>query len=213
MISKIGNSTITRSRFLFRLTLCGAIAPFVLAAFIVWAGIVTPGYSHISETVSQLGAWHRPYPEVMNSGFVVFGLLIGGFAYGLYLKLGKGTGARVVLALLLTYAAGIILAGIFRDDPAALEEATLGAILHSIFAQVAFWGLTLGMMVFSRTTYKDIYWKGFQWFSSGIIIFNLLSSMVFLMKFAGPIEGLLQRSFYAISLLWIEAVSIRTLLR
>ena len=53
------------------LSLCGVMAPPILIVFIIVAAFVTPGYSHISETVSQLGAQGRPHPEVMNAGFII----------------------------------------------------------------------------------------------------------------------------------------------
>jgi len=59
------------------LALCGLIAlQQLLIIFIVVAAAVTPGYSHVSNTVSQLGSQDRPYPWIMNTGFIIYGLLI-----------------------------------------------------------------------------------------------------------------------------------------
>jgi len=209
---RVSSGTV-RNRFISKwLLLCGIIAPPILAIFIISAAAITPDYSHISETVSQLGAHGRPYPEVMNAGFITYGLLIMGFAYGLYQVFEKSRNAKITWLMLTIYGAGIILSGIFQDDVKSLSSfTTLEGALHTVFAQVAFFCLVIGMWFFARTVHLDSSWRGFTQFSIAIAVFNLLSSLVFLMEFSQPIEGLLQRAFYMTSLTWIGMVAARSL--
>jgi len=194
------------------LSLCGGAAPLVMVVFIITAALVTPGYSHLSETVSQLGAQGRPHPEVMNAGFIIYGLLINGFAYSLYRRLERHTGAKTVWLLLGIYGTGVLLSGIFQDDSKALGTvATMQGTMHSVFAMIGFFALVIGMVVFARIVYLNPAWRGFMQFSIAIAVLNLVLSLMFLIEVFGPVEGLLQRAFYAISLVWVEVVSLRSL--
>ena len=135
------------------LLLGGVIAPLILVIFIILAAIMPPGYSHLSETVSQLGAHGRPHPEIMNAGFITFGLLIIGFAYGLYRRFEISRTTKMLWLMLTIYGAGIILSGIFQDSVKSLSSfATVEGALHTVFAQTAFFSLVIGMWFFARYT-------------------------------------------------------------
>lgn len=186
------------------------IAPPLIVVFIVIAAILTPGYSHISETVSQLGAQGRPHPEVMSAGFVVYGLVINGFAYALYLQLGKTRTITLAGLSLVIYGTGVLLTGIFQDGPnLPYIEPNLESALHSLFAMIGFFGLVVGMLIFARAVYRKPEWRFFTPISLLAAVLNLGSSLLFLMENLGSIEGLLQRVFYAVSLCWIELVVLR----
>jgi hypothetical protein len=73
------NDGVTRA-----LALVGLAAPPLLILFIIIAAAVTPGYSHISDTVNRLGAQDRPYPWIMGAGFVLYGLQMVCLTCGLY---------------------------------------------------------------------------------------------------------------------------------
>ena len=194
------------------LLLCGVMAPPLLGVFMILATALNPGYSNISETVSQLGIQGRPHPEVMNAGFIVYGLLNNGFAYGLYRRLDKTKGAKLVWLMLAVHGVSMILIGIFQANPSTFETVSaLEDTMHHVFAQLGYWSFTAGILIFGRTVRFKSSWRGFRQFSIAVAVFNLLSGIVFMMEFSEQIEGLLQRSFYAVSLIWIEIVSVRSL--
>ena len=194
------------------LLLCGAIAPPVLVVFLISAALVTPGYSHLSETVSQLGVRGRPHPEVINAGFIVYGLLINGFAYGLYRQLRRHRGAKTIWLLLAISGVGILLSGIVHADWEGLDAATtLEGTVHSVFAQVAFFAFAIQIIVFARIVYLKPVWRGFTQLSVAIVVVDLVLSLMFLMEVSRSVEGALQRSFLGLSLVWVEAVSLRSL--
>jgi len=183
----------------------------MLVAFLVCAVLATPGYSHMAETISQLGAQGRPHPEVMNTGFIICGLLTSSFGYGLYRVLGRGTGAKAVWLLLGISGVGIILSGIFQTDPKALDTpATLEGTLHSVFATLAFLPLTIAMVVFSKVVYRDLAWRGLARMSVAIAVLNLVLSLMLMLGAFPQIEGALQRAFLITSLIWMEAISLRS---
>ena len=207
----------TDSRLIRWLLLCGALAPLMMVAFLIVAGLLTPGYSHVADTVSQLGADGRPHPEVMNAGFIAYGLLINGFAYGLYRQLGRGKGAKAIWVSLGISGAGLLLAGIFHVDPKMLgappadSPVTLEGGLHAGFAQVAFLAFAVAIMIFAWTVSLDPAWRGFTGMSLAVVFLYSVVAVMFWSDVAVSIEGALQRSFFGIAVVWVEAVSLRSL--
>ena len=192
------------------LSLCGVLAPPIIVSIIIVAGFLTPGYSHLSDTISQLSAQGRPHPEIMNAGFIIYGVFIIGFSYALYRQLGRGTTARIVWLMLTIYSVGVILSGIFQDNYKASGTVNnLESNLHNVIAFIAFIALIIGIWMFARRVHGNPLWHGFTWFSVAIALFNLTSSLIFVTEAFVPIEGLLQRFFYITSLVWVEAVSVR----
>lgn len=195
------------------LLLCGVLAPLVLGVSVIAAGLVTPDFSFLSESISQLGARGKAHPEVMNAGLILCGLLIAGFAYGLYWRLGRSGVAKTVWLLLAIDGMGVVLSGIFQADSKSLGLAsTLEGYLHSIFAQVAFFALLISILMFATVVHRKPAWRGFTRMSLAVFVFNLVLLLVFLTGGAEPVDGLLVLSFFGVSLVWLEAVSLRSLL-
>lgn len=194
------------------LLLCGLLAPFLLVAFLIVALLLTPGHDYISETISQLGARDRPHPEVVNAGFVISGLLILGFAIGIYLNLGRSMAARIVGILIAINGVGIILTGAFQADSNALgTSSTLEGNLHHIFAAIAYSTLLMGITVFAMLVHRKPGWRGFTQFSLAVAIINLGLLLLYAMGVSKTIEGSLQLSFFGMSLAWVVAVSLQSL--
>lgn len=202
----------TNERAIRLLLLCGVLAPPLLVLFLISAGLVTPDFSFLSEPMSQLGARGNAHPEVMNAGLILCGLLINGFAYGLYWRLGRGVIARTVWLLLAIDGIGVLLSGVFQTDSKALDLAsTPEGWLHSIFAQVAFFALLIGILLFARVVYRKPAWRGSTRMSLAVFGLNFVLVVVFLTGWAEPVDGVLQLSFFGISLVWLETVSLQSL--
>jgi hypothetical protein len=86
-----------------------------IASWIV-AGALQPGYSHLRNAVSDLGAKHAAHPWIVNGGLVVFGISIVALGIALLPVLPRRPAA--VVATLLFVGAGIALGlgGVFRLD-------------------------------------------------------------------------------------------------
>lgn len=194
------------------LLLCGVLAPPLLAIFFISAGVVTPNFSFISETISQLGARGMPYPGVMNSGFIVCGVLLNLFAVGLYLRLGRSFMAKAVWFLLAIEGICIVLSGVFRTDYLGLGTAfSAEGTLHLIFSLIAFFVLPITIAMFLWIAYRRPAWRGLTKISITVLVLNLLLFLVFLTVGADRIDGVLELSFFGISLIWLESVSLSSL--
>jgi hypothetical membrane protein len=171
------------------LLFCGVLAIPVLVAFITTVSLITPDYSHVSDTISLLGAHGQPHPEIMNAGFIVHALLLNGFAYGLYICLGLSIGARIIWILMVISGIG----------------------LTCSFAQLAFFAFLIAMVVFARIIHNKPSWSTFSQFTIAIVCLNLLLSLTLLTEIAASIEGALQRSFLGLSLIWLISVAVHAL--
>ena len=191
---------------------CGVLAPPVGAAFVISTALLTPNYSHISETISQLGAQGRTHADVLNAGLIVFGLLMTGFAYGLFRALRRNAATRLIWLSLSVYGAGILFSAVFQGDSRTLGgPVTLEGSIHVALVMVAFLGLEVGTIAFAAAVYSLPTWHRVAQVSVAIAVVNLVLALAFLLEAADPVDGLLERTFYVISLVWVEVVSLRAL--
>ena len=195
------------SRLTRALLWCGVAAPISLVVFVVWAAAVTPDYSHMANTISQLAAQGRPHPEIMGAGFVVFGLLVDGFAWGLYRTLGRSGGTIAMLAGLLVFGMSVALSGFAQDYNQSPDVPhNLEGHLHSIFAQIAVIGLLVGMFFLARSAHQRPGWRIIPGVSVAAAVtvtgFGLLFTLL-----PASVQGLLQRGLYGATLLWLICVA------
>jgi len=190
-------------------SICGILAPPTMIFFILLAGHLTPGYNHITNTVSKLSEQGSANPELMTAGFISYGVLIIGFSYALYLRLQHGIKAHIAWFSLTIYGISMILAGVFQDIPGG-NNTPLNpeGFVHNAAIITSCLSILLGMWMFAGSVYKKPSWFGFTWFTIAASFLGLVLSIVFAVQSHVPAPGLLQRFFYLVLLIWIETVSI-----
>lgn len=112
--------------------LAGA-AFLVVALLVVAGGALTPGYSHVSQYISELGARGAPLEDVVRfAGFLPAGLLLLGFCVLAHRALPRSRGATLGLAGMAVYAAGYLVAAVFPCDPGCRPaEPSLAQAIHN----------------------------------------------------------------------------------
>ncbi len=101
------------------LAFCGLLAPIVLTASWIVAGLLQPTYSARREDLSALAARTADHAWVMIAGLVLTGLLTSAFALGLYRALAAVAGPALVgLA-----GAAVVALGLLRNDCSTLTSA------------------------------------------------------------------------------------------
>ena len=194
------------------LLVCGLVAPLALITFFVWASAVTPGYSYIANSISQLAAQGQPHPEIMGAGFVVFGLLINAFAHGLYRTLPHRE-STAVWATLSVYGTAMVLTGFFQDYAISPKAArNVAGFAHSLFAQIAVLGLMVGIVLIARIAHQQPGWHHLTALSIVTAAAVAVTGLLFLLL-PGSIQGLPQRALYLITLIWIAGVAVTALRR
>jgi len=96
--------------------LCGVIAPVFFTVMVIVEGFLVTGYSHMTQQMSDLGAYslYGSYALLQNLNFFVFGILVIMFAIGLR----QGVPAsRAIATSLGLFGFMFFLLGGFPDDP------------------------------------------------------------------------------------------------
>jgi hypothetical membrane protein len=101
-----------------RLSALTALACFIVMALtVVVAGALTPGYSHVSQFISELGARGSPQEwGVRLAGFLPSGVLLLAFCWFAYAALPRSSGTTLGLVGLALYAAGYLVAAAYPCD-------------------------------------------------------------------------------------------------
>lgn len=203
------NLLMTRAWLSRIFSLFGILAPPTIIIIIIVAGLLTPGYNQLTDTISSLSAQGSNTPQLMTTGFAIYGVLTIGFSYALYLRLRHGFKAHVAWFMLTLYGICMILAGVFQDSPGA-NNALLNTegILHNAAVITSCLAMLFGMWAFAGSVYRKPSWFGFTWFTVAASFMGLVLSIIFVVQSRVPLAGLLQRFFYLVILIWIEIVSI-----
>ncbi len=194
------------------LALCGIAAPIIFVILMTVAGFLYEGYSHVRQAGSELGGVEAQYPIVQNANFFVVGILVIAFAFGLHRGIGDGKGSK--LGPILVGIFGIItVAQAFLPCDPGCEFQTLTGIMHNLTGLGSFLALCGGILVISRRLKGDPNWQSYRRYSliTGVAALVSLVAWIGVSKAAGvdAVNGVLQRVFIGIVLLWIEVVAIR----
>jgi hypothetical membrane protein len=118
------------------LYLCGMLVPFVYIFMYIIGGALRPGYSHLSDSVSELlspGAPNKPLLDILNFTFALLYTLfgIGVIQFVIKSELGNPVG-YIGAGLIIAVGLASMGSGIFPQD-ATGTPATLPGRLHLIF--------------------------------------------------------------------------------
>ena len=143
------------------LYLAGVAGPVVFWVTIAVLGFLTPGYSHVHDAISDLGAIGAPYGTVQQVNFVVLGLGVLAFCVAVHRQFRRGSRPWVGVVLVgLLGLLGAIGSGVFPVDPA--EGAQLTDQLHGIGVIVGFHAGLVGIPLTSwRLSGRDG-WPGYR---------------------------------------------------
>ena len=118
---------------------CGVLSLLVLAAATIAGGMAYPGYNHLTQYISELGATGAPTSQAVSLAFMVSGSLLAAFWL-----LCAGLFPRSVLSILgfglsALNGVGLLLGGVFRCDfECSTADLSPAAVLHDVFGGVSY---------------------------------------------------------------------------
>jgi hypothetical protein len=199
--------SVRQERLTRSLLWAGASAPVVVGIFLLIGATSTPGYSHLSDTVSQLAARGAPHPEVTQFGLLLWGLFLEGFAWGLYRRSRRPRGAKALMILLVIAGASVQLAAFVRDDPNIdAAPSTIEGAIHGLLASIAFLCLIGSITMFARNLRSALGAERLRRFSFSIAASISIIGLVFELQLFQQVEGLLQRLIYTLFVVWMEVI-------
>ncbi len=190
------------------LAICGIIAPIIFAIIVMIAGLLRPDYSHLINFISELGAVGAPNAIIQRINFVLVGILIVGFTFGLHRGIGDGKGSIIGPLLFAIFGLSAVVSGIFSTDP--IQPGSFSDIMHSMSSAIGSMAAIFGFFIISIRLEQDILWVRYRYFSMVIAFVAIVVSVVgtgLLSVLGAP--GLAQRLFMAVLFLWIEVMAIR----
>jgi hypothetical protein len=191
------------SRFASWLSVITSVSSLIIITLMVLiAGYYTPGYNHIFQHISELGAKDAPYEwNVRFLGFLPSGILLISFCFFAHMALPRSKGTTLGLAGLVIYALGYIVAAVFPCDPGCRpNEPSLSQLIHNVGG---FIGYLLAPFFLFALTLAARSWPGAKWlviFGSTASFFTLIC--LFTLFPSSPAPGLSQRLLETLVLSW-----------
>ena len=202
-----------RERRIYWFSLCGVLAPALLLLSYIIASLLNPGFNHVLKTVSQLGVNGSKFPWVINSGFILFGVLMFPLACGLYIRFKSRFMARLMWFTLSLSGLCIILTGVFHAERTIVNNLpVIEGMLHVIFASLGILSLTVAILAAADIFQRYPAWRGFVWPSIAISAIVLVGAVLFSREIVPHWNGLIERVFYSLALGWVWVVAVRSFL-
>lgn len=199
----------TSKRTSRHLAFAGIVGPVVWWLLVIVNGAITPEYSHLSDYISTLGAVDAPHAFVQVINFAVLGSAILALTLGIHHWFGDGRRPRFGTFLLGMFGFGVILAGVFPEDPAA--PGSLSNVLHNLVSIIAFIAGIGGIGLVSRRIGADSQWPSYRFEPIGTFVIVFVTFVVFISSVfsSSAFVGLTQRLFIGVMTLWLEVQSLR----
>lgn len=197
--------------------LCGILGPIVYIATVILGGILRPGYSHISQAVSELIATGAPNKILLDPLFAIYNLLTTAFGIGLFLRLsaedqncGKVVGALGALFLTVVGITGFMIV-FFPADPGEFPPATLTGAMHIVLAGLASLGSMLTILLIGFWFRSIPYLRGYGAYSfiSAMVVFLSGGLAAAAAANNSPVMGLLERITIGGFLQWLFGTALR----
>lgn len=198
---------------------CGLVVPVLFVGVILVEGALRPGYEPWHRFGSELSLGERGWVQIAN--FVVSGLLVLGFAFGLRRVLRDGRGSTAAPVLAAIFGTCLIVGGVFVLDPkpgypegsTGTAEPTVHGLIHD-GNPVPFYLSLIGLMcVMAWRFAAEPGGRGWMWFCVATAIavpvtFAIAAGLYDAESQTGRYHGLWQRINLTISLGWFGVVSV-----
>ncbi|MDA0797314.1 MAG: DUF998 domain-containing protein [Chloroflexi bacterium] len=195
------------------LAMCGVAVPLVFSAMVIVGGVAQEGYSHASQAISELGRVEAGRPFVQNLNFIVTGILVIVFAIGLHHAPGLQGGAMKGPVLIGVF--GLVTAvaqPAFSCDPGCGGATGMG-LAHNVTGVASFLAVVAGIGFIGKRFRTADGWERYAKPSLATAVAALVALLTWIIvsKIVGvdSVNGVLQRVFVGIVLLWIGFIGAR----
>jgi len=183
----------------------GALAVALAVVPVWWFARRRPGYSHLRDTISELGEHGAPEArQVAWGAFAPAGLGIWAFVAALAQALPPDDAVLRGLALFAGLGAGYVGAAIFPCDRGAPFGGSLRNHLHNLFGAIGYLGGAAGLLTLGEA------FEGHAVFGPIAAVTRVLGMGVFFgilpLSSPSPLRGLVQRLMEAALFGWIALV-------
>ncbi|WP_296230146.1 DUF998 domain-containing protein [Pseudomonas sp. UBA4617] len=188
----------------------GLLIPVWLFIGVFLTSLGYPGYSHVDQAMSQLGATGAPthgYSAWVNN--FPLGLLFALFALGLARRFAGSRLALFSAALILLHGLASLATGLFAcDEGCAPAQPSISQHLHNAAGLVMFLSLTLASAVWCLLGRRLLLSPAFAGLC-GLCVVLAITTVALMAKAVadGHGFGLYQRLNYGVSVIWVAALA------
>ena len=194
------------------LAMCGVIAPLLFILMAILGGAMRPGYSHISDTVSELLSPGSPNRLLLTVFLTTYALLMAMFGAGLLLTVRRSEQSTQIgsVGASMSIAAGMLsvaIATVFPQDPWGSAR-TFAGEMHMILSAV------IGVLQMLSISLLGIWFRR-AGISAGLAAYSFLTAAAaivfggFLVTTAGtPLMGLAERISILVGFLWTFVIAL-----
>jgi hypothetical membrane protein len=203
------------------LLLAGAVGPLLFIVVLLVEGATRPHYNAWHHAMSTLALGDLGWMQVAN--FIVLGVLLLGYAFGLRQVLHPGRGSTWVPIMMGVSGLCLIGAGVSVTDPGGLgyppgesNASTLHGGLHLLFSNFAILAILVACVILALRFAQTPGWRG--WAVYSVVTVILMIVFVIATSVAGTSDpnspfGLYQRLTTFAGWAWIALVALRLLTR
>lgn len=175
------------------LVLCGILAPLVYIATWVVGGLITPGYSHLAQAVSELTQAGSSNAPLLNPWFMLYNILIALFGFGLFTAAGRNGGRRgVATGGILVATSGLVgvpLTLFCPMDPIG-SEATLPGMMHLVLVGIISLLTVAGILASATALPRS--WRRYCLVTAAVMFATGIMSGITAAQLS-PVAGLVER--------------------
>ena len=192
------------------LAVAGIIGPITLIVGDLSAGLASPGYSIIQDSISSLALTTIGF--IQTIGFLALGLLVEIFTAGLLFNIKRGArGFYLGIAIFVFFGFAMLLIGAFHTDPLGTADVarSLDGRIHGFVASAAFLLFPIAILALIPSIKKDPNWKYLYPYT--LVAFILAAVLVVAVKLLPDTNmdfGLIERLLVANMIIWIEVAAV-----
>ncbi|KQW41829.1 MULTISPECIES: DUF998 domain-containing protein [Pseudomonas] len=192
----------------------GILIPFWLLLGVALTARAYPGYSHLDQAMSQLGAVGAPthsFSAWVNN--FPLGVMFVLFAIGVARLFKASPMALLSAALILIHGLASFMAGYFScDQGCAPVQPSVSQQSHNLAGLVMFISLTLAGALWTFLGKSLLSSARFAMFSAICVVLAIVTVMLMATALAdGHLFGLYQRLNYGVSVVWIASLAVAAL--
>ncbi|HEY4197137.1 MAG TPA: DUF998 domain-containing protein [Mucilaginibacter sp.] len=182
------------------LLFCGILGPLIFLIVYFTFGQVSPDFDMLRQPIGRLEL--MKYGWIQSVNFIVFGLFIIAFAFGLRIELKAGFAVNLLPLSQIFIALGMILLGLFIHEPD-----------HTYASMISSAALIISLLLFARRFAVDIRWRG--WATStalcAISITTLIACFWYAGKLDSPYAGVFEHLVVVVHFTWLIAFDLTLL--
>lgn len=194
------------------LALGGLAGPVLFVSLIILCGALRPGYSHVTQFISELGETGGSHAALMNLlGFIPTGIIVAGFGLSMAYLFPRTSLSLAAAVLIVVYGLGLLGAGVYCCDPGCpSQHLSFDGMMHRVVSVTALLAGVLGIALWARCFRSLAAWRSMSRYSavsSAMALVFLL--LVGLTEQSRVFTGVWQRLCLVTMDLWCALVGFR----